>query len=308
MSKDLYKLSAINNAANENVGKFVKASEDIYESQLIKLRDRVINNSDKKIVMVAGPSASGKTTSAKKLAQLIVESGVNAYTVSLDDFYLSRNQVPTFEDGRPNFETVYALDLQLLSKCLNELIYERKSVLPIFDFVHGGRSEETNEINLGEDDVVIVEGLHALNPVITDCLPQKSLLKVYISIRSRIYDDKGKVLLTKRNMRFLRRAVRDYNFRNSSIENTYRLWESVQFGENEYLFPYKPLADVEVDSFHFYEPCIFKTIATALFQELPKDSEYYEECVKILSVIDRFSSISQAYVPENSLLREFIGN
>ncbi|MEG1614665.1 MAG: nucleoside kinase, partial [Oscillospiraceae bacterium] len=142
---------------------------------------------------------------------------------------------------------------------------------------------------------------------ITDNLPKESLLKVYISIASRIFDDTHNVLLTKRNMRFLRRAVRDYQFRNSSIENTYKLWDSVQYGENEYLFPYKHLADIMVDSFHSYEPCIFKTIATALFQELPKESEHYDECQDILAILDKFVAIPTAFVPQDSLLREFIG-
>lgn len=307
MSKTLYTLSSINQAISGDVENFVNTSEDIYTNQLNKLKNNIISNPGKKIIMVAGPSASGKTTSAKKLAELINKEGINAYTVSLDDFYLNRDEVPRFEDGKLNFETVYALDLQLLSKCLNEIVNDRHTILPIFDFIIGGRSKDTNELTLKEDDVVIVEGLHALNPIITDCLPQESLLKIYISISSRIFDDKGNVLLTKRNMRFLRRAVRDYNFRNSSIENTYKLWKSVQFGENEYLFPYRPLADISIDSFHSYETCIFKTIATALFQELPRDSEYYDECQKILSVLDKFSAISQVYVPQNSLLREFIG-
>jgi len=307
MLKSLYTLSSINEAASKDYEAFVKQAEDIYTNALSNLTDKIIGNPENKIVMVAGPSASGKTTSAIKLAKSIYSRGVDAYTISLDDFYLDRNNVPRFPDGKPNFETVYALDLPLLSNCLNQLIKENRSELPIFDFVNGCRSKSTNVINLKDDDVVIVEGLHALNPVITDCLPHEKLLKVYISISSRIFDDDNKVLLTKRNMRFLRRAVRDHQFRNSSIENTYRLWESVQFGENEYLFPFKPLADIAVDSFHSYEPCIFKAIATDLFQELPKESEYYSECKKILANLEKFEAIPATSVPHDSLLREFIG-
>lgn len=307
MSKVLYTLSSINDAANDNYEHFVKVCEDTYTDALANLTDRIISNPNNKIVMVAGPSASGKTTSARKLADALKHKGVDAYTISLDDFYMDREKAPVFPDGKPNYETVYALDLPVLTNCLNELITKSHSELPIFDFITGARSKDTNVITLEDDDVVIVEGLHALNPVITDCLPKENLLKVYISIASRIYDNEHNVLLTKRNMRFLRRAVRDYQFRNSSIENTYKLWDSVQYGENEYLFPYKHLADVMVDSFHSYEPCIFKTVATALFQELPKESEYYEDCQQILEILDQFDAIPSVSVPQDSLLREFIG-
>lgn len=307
MLKSLYTLSSINEAASRDYESFVNQSEDIYTKSISNLTDKIIENPENKIIMVAGPSASGKTTSSFKLSKAIYNRGVDAYTISLDDFYLGRNNVPRFSNGNPNFETVYALDLPLLSNCLNDILIENRCELPVFDFVNGCRSKQTNIINLKEDDVVIVEGLHALNPVITDCLPHEKLLKVYISISSRIFDDDNNVFLTKRNMRFLRRAVRDYKFRNSSIENTYKLWDSVQFGENEYLFPFKPLADVSVDSFHSYEPCILKSIATELFQELPKESEYYSECKKILANLDKFQAIPANVVPNDSLLREFIG-
>ncbi len=302
-----YTLSSINKAASNDYESFVRTSEDLYTKTLSDLTEKIIENHENKIVMVAGPSASGKTTSATKLAKLIYNRGVNAYTISLDDFYMDRNEVPKFPNGKPNFETVYALDLPLLSKNLNQLIKEKESELPVFDFHNGCRSKDTNIIRLEKDDIVIVEGLHALNPVITDCLPHENLLKVYISIASRIFDDNDNVFLTKRNMRFLRRAVRDHQFRNSSIENTYKLWESVQFGENEYLFPFKPLADITVDSFHSYEPCIFKTIAAELFQELHPESEYYSDCEKILLTLDKFKAIPIDTVPKDSLLREFIG-
>ncbi len=307
MSKVLYTLSSINNIANKDYDNFVEECEKTYSQALSNLTDKIMSDQNNKIVMVAGPSASGKTTSAKKIAKILNDRGVDAYTISLDDFYLDREKAPKFDNGKPNFETVYALDVELISKCLNDLITKNESEFPIFDFISGKRSENTHKIVLEDDDVVIVEGLHALNPVITDCLPQENLLKVYISIASRIYDDDNNVLLTKRNMRFLRRAVRDYQFRNSSIENTYRLWDGVQYGENEYLFPFKPLADVMVDSFHSYEPCLFRTVATALFQELPKDSEYYEDCQHILSILDKFVAIPETTIPQESLLREFIG-
>lgn len=307
MSKALNTLSAINEAAMKNYDDFVKGCEHTYSDALLGLTDIIINNPKDKIIMVAGPSASGKTTSACMLAKELMDKGVEAYTISLDDFYKGRDDVPRFKNGKPNFETVYALDLAEFSRCLNQLLTEKFSELPIFDFVNGRRSDETNYISLENNGVVIVEGLHALNPVITDNLPGENLLKVYISIASRIFDDEHNVLLTKRNMRFLRRAVRDYQFRNSSIENTYKLWESVQFGENEYLFPFKHLADIMVDSFHSYEPCIFKTIATALFQEVSVESEHYEECNNIIKILDKFVSIPSDIVPNDSLLREFIG-
>lgn len=163
-----------------------------------------------------------------------------------------------------------------------------------------------NEIILGKEDVVIIEGLHALNPVITDKI-QGKLLKIYINVSSRIYDEKGDIVLNKRNLRFIRRMVRDYKFRDSSVENTCRLWKNVTKGEDEYLFPYRDNADIKADTIHLYEPCVLKHQALRMIGEDDVSEEYKNDIYKIAKALDRFNDIEENLVPENSLLREFLG-
>ena len=157
-----------------------------------------------------------------------------------------------------------------------------------------------------EKDVVIIEGLHALNPVITDKI-QGKLLKIYINVSSRIYDEKGDIVLNKRNLRFIRRMVRDYKFRDSSVENTCRLWKNVTKGEDEYLFPYRDNADIKADTIHLYEPCVLKHQALPLLKNSQVDDEFKKDIEKLTRALEKFNDIDENAVPKDSLLREFLG-
>ena len=177
--------------------------------------------------MLAGPSSAGKTTTARKIKSGLDKKGKKAFVLSLDDFYLNRDEIPYLPDGTQDYETVYALDLKRLENDLNALLRGEKVRTPVFDFYLGKRSAtEYNDIVLGKDDVVIIEGLHALNPVITKKI-QGNLLKIYINVSTRIYDEDGNIVLNKRALRFIRRMVRDYKFRDSTVENTCKLWKNV---------------------------------------------------------------------------------
>ena len=301
------KLEYINERAVTDPVEFVKEWENRYDKIISSIVERIITEDGREIVMLAGPSSAGKTTTARKLKEGLSKKGVKTYVLSLDDFYLNREDIPYLPDGSQDYETVDALDLEQLEKDLNALIRGETVKTPVFDFTTGKRSDtEFNEITLGDEDVVIIEGLHALNPVITEKVHGK-LLKVYINVSSRIYDEKGNVLFNKRNLRFLRRMIRDYKYRASSVENTCKLWKNVTAGEDKYLFPFRDNADIKADTIHLYEPCVIKQQALPLLCDSQVSDEFKSEIEKLKKALEQFNDINENAVPENSLLREFLG-
>ncbi len=300
-------LEYINDLALNDPAELVRRSETRFDNILNDITARIAGDDGREIVMLAGPSASGKTTTANKIAQKCTARGMQTYVVSLDDFYLDRDKIPRDESGKPDFETVYALDLPKFSETIRLLLSGAATDLPIFDFTTGKRSDEVRTVTLGEQDAVVVEGLHALNPLITDALPQKNLLKIYISVSSRIYNEKGKIILNKRNLRFLRRMTRDYLFRASSVENTYNLWESVRNGEDKYLFPYRDCADVKINSVHLSAPCVFRDTCLAMLENADLSGAQKKDAEELAAALRLFVPISPSLIPETSLLREFLG-
>lgn len=297
----------INSLSQSDPKELIDRSEQRFKNIIRDVSDKVENDSGLQVVMLAGPSASGKTTTAQKLAEEFTRRGMKTYRVSLDDFYLDRTDIPGYSEGKPDYETVFALDLPLIDKCINSLLRGETTVMPMFDFVSGKRKDESYEITLGKSDAIVLEGLHALNPIITDKLPHERILKIYISVSSRIYDENNKIILNKRNMRFIRRMVRDYNFRGSSVENTYELWDNVRSGEDKYLFPYSGLADMRINSIHLSEPCLFKETALNLLRNAELDGERAKDASRLIRALEKFNSISPDMVPETSLLCEFLG-
>lgn len=297
----------INEAAQTCPDEFVAKCEERYESIIKDVADKVSGDDGREIIMLAGPSSSGKTTTALKLSEALKKRGVKTYVLSLDDFYLNRSDIPTLPDGTQDFETVYALDLDCFEKTVNALLKGETVKVPIFDFLTGKRSDTLfNEITLGKSDAVIIEGLHALNPEITDKIDGK-LLKIYISVSSRIYDEKGNIILNKRNLRFIRRMVRDYKFRGSTVEHTCRLWKNVMAGEDKYLFPFRDNADIRINTIHLYEPCVLKNQALRLLYKSNVTDEYKNDIRKLCNALEKFNGIDENSVPADSLLREFLG-
>ena len=290
-----------------NPQNFVCNSAREYREKVNEVAAEINGNRNSKIIMLAGPSSSGKTTTAKLISQAVGKLGGKAYTVSLDDFYLPRSvQYPLDENGEPDFECVEALDLELLHRSLDELAVTGKASLPVFDFKTGERYDNAKNIELRENDAVIVEGLHALNPAVTENLDESKLFKIYISVSSRVYDGDGNVLLSKREIRLIRRTVRDYFFRSMPVERTLEIWKSVMRGEDKYLFPFKNLADIKLDSFHPCEPCIFSKKAVDLLRGVSED-EFKEKADSLIKKLSLFENIDYSFLPEDSLLREFTG-
>ena len=287
--------------------KFLEDCSYDYHSRVSEVAEIIRNDRNKKIIMLAGPSCSGKTTTAKLLSDMLIKKGSRAYTVSLDDFYHPRSVgYPLDENGKPDYECVEALDIELLHFCFGELMKNGGADFPVFDFHSGERINNAKKVELSENDAIIVEGLHALNPVITGALDENGLYRVYVSVSSRVYEENGEVLLSKRDLRFVRRIVRDYAFRSTSPERTFEIWQSVMKGEDKYLFPFEGNADIKLNSFHPCEPCVLSEKAVRLFSAVTND-EYREKAGLIIDKLNRFINIDYSVLPADSLLREFTG-
>ena len=299
-------LDGINAFVNEDAERFIIECENSYSEKIKDVAEKVAAHKGRTLLMVAGPSGSGKTTTALLLKNKLQSMGRNVITVSLDDFYSEDNLNYTFEDGTVDYETVKALDVDMIGKCLSELLQNGQSDLPHFSFKTKKR-EHFTKTHIEKDGIIIVEGLHAINPVITDNLASERMVKVYVSVSSRIYSGEN-VLLTKRDMRFIRRLIRDYHHRNTEVEFTFYLWKGVRKGEDRYLFPFSDRADIKIDSLHLYEPCVFKDTALKLLGHVNEESEYFKEANELKIKLEGFTSLSEGEIPKESLLNEFIEN
>ena len=298
-------LDRINGCVRKDAEKFIIECEKCYCEKIKEVAEMTASHKGRALLMLAGPSGSGKTTTASLLKKCFEQSGRNAITISLDDFYSENNLNYTFEDGTVDYETVNALDVDLIGKCLSELLQSGRCDLPHFSFKTKKR-EHFTETKVEKDGIIIVEGLHAINPIITDQLESEHMKKLYVSVSSRIY--KGEeVLLTKRDMRFIRRLIRDYHHRSTEVEYTFYLWNGVRKGEDRYLFPFSHRADIKIDSIHPYEPCVFRDTALSLLGHINEESKYFKDAQSLKNRLSEFASLSESAIPENSLLNEFIG-
>lgn len=306
-SKMAYRtLNDINKSVASDVESFIESAEEGFDSSVSSLVGNFISDCDCDIVLLAGPSSSGKTTTAGKIVEKIRDSGRNAYTLSLDDYYHNAADIQLTAKGVKDFENINALDVDLIHRNFSDLIEKREALVPEFDFMSGTRKGEMRRIELKKDDVIIVEGLHALNPVITNGLDESHIYKVYISVSSRVTDDEGRVVFSKRNLRLIRRMIRDYHYRNTSVEKTFSQWPEVLKGEDKYIFPYEKNARYRIDSFHPYESCIFRNEAVELLDTVGKSSRFYPLAEQLKEDFSRLKPIDISKMPNDSLLREFV--
>lgn len=297
----------INLKANKKPEKFIAESELEYVFEIGEIADRISNDRRIKIVAIAGPSASGKTTSAHILCDRLKELGEETTVVSLDNFYLTPDKLPILPDGKTDIESVNALDIELMKKCFNEIITTGSTMLPFYDFKTNSRKPNAIKADVTDGGIVIVEGLHALNPVITNLVPAENIYKIYISVNCPILDDDGKRILSSRQIRLVRRTLRDRIFRGASVNDTLSLWSGVVEGETKYLYCFKDTADVLLKTLHLYEPCLYRREFTALKYELKSRGEFYDYFLKTADALEQFTPLDSALIPENSLIREFIG-
>lgn len=299
-------LAYINQSVASDAERLIRESENSFDEALNSAVKRILTCSQCNIVLLAGPSSSGKTTAAKKLSEKIKQSGKNAFTLSLDDFYFDRDSIPFGKDGLRDFESIDALDVERIQSTFYELTTAGKTDLPVFDFKLGQRTEETRHIELEKDDVIIVEGLHALNPLIVSGTDSERIFKIYISVSSRVTDDDGKIILNKRNIRLSRRLIRDSKHRNMTAESTLMQWQSVLSGEDTYLYPFESFADLKINSFHSYEPCIVKNSVLSLLKTVGTDSTVYAKVAELRAAFEKTEELGSAFLPETSLLCEFL--
>ena len=300
-------LEQINDAALSCPEKMIGEVEESYCEHLQNIaRNIAVHRNKVKICMLSGPSSSGKTTTAHLLRQYLGEFGIASYIVSMDNFYLEREKTPKNPDGTRDYESVQALDVEKIEKCLLEIISEGVIGIPNFSFSQGKAVGQDMVIDIQKHDIVIMEGIHALNPIFTRKLPPEHMIKLYVSVKQQIKDANGEVI-SPFDLRLVRRIVRDMQFRGTSPERTLSMWDNVVLGENKYIRPYRMGADYTVNSIHIYEPCVLRTIAIPTLRQIAEDSLYYKKARDLDARLMRFEPISPDLVPDNSMLREFIG-
>lgn len=301
-------LSAINEQIRENAVLFIKECEEEYTGQIRNLAKRIADNDDIKIVSIAGPSAAGKTTTAHILMNELSKLNEKTAVVSLDDFYLPLEKLPLNSDGSRDIESVNAMDIVRIKQAFRDIIENGAALLPRFDFLTKSRIENAKEINIGSRGIVIVEGLHALNPLITGTVPKNNILKIYISVNKEIVDDEGRRILSSRRIRLIRRLLRDKKFRGAEAEETLSLWDNVVKGEEKYLYCFKDTADVKLTTLHPYELCVYKDEFCNMKNNVDESTPSYDYFIRAVNALRHFESISGDLIPENSLIREFIGD
>lgn len=301
--KRLVETSLINTAA-ESAKSFVSHCEIEYESRVYAAAGEVLA-SGCHVVMLTGPSASGKTTSAHKLAAALERRGCPAQVVSLDNFYLNLNDYPRLPDGTKDYENITALDIPAIHTVLSQLLTRGEADLPVFDFTTENRKPETEHINLN-GGVCVVEGIHALNPILTETLPRDKVYKIYAGLREE-YSHKGQRVLPTRDIRLARRMVRDYKYRGHSLEKTLGMWSSVCAGEDRFIKPFKVEADLLLDTSFSYEPCLLAGQIAPLAGKLPDDSPLAEILNSLAGRFALCDPLSLDLVPADSMLREFLG-
>ena len=299
-----YTVREINDEVNSNRKLAVERAENKYKENIKKIVKRVLK-SNIKLIMLAGPSASGKTTTAHILRDMLRLEGKKSYVMSLDDFYLTPDKMPRQANGEPDFESVYSLDVKGINEALNDICDGKECSLPVFSFNSRKPSVARKIIDAGVNRIVIVEGLHALNPVLLQHLNKDEIFKIYIGTTDDIVDN-GEVLIYHKNIRLIRRMTRDIFYRNTSVEQTFTLWKNVVVGENKNLKPYKPTADCVFDTFHKYELLVYKPIICKYLNEVKKNSEHYDLAQSLLNALCRFGELDTSIVPQDSVIREFI--
>jgi len=301
-------LEYINAMAQSEPARLVEAAEARYAGIIANIAGQVRSAHGHKLVLLAGPSASGKTTTAQKIAEALGTQDTRAHRISLDDFYLEAENMPRLPDGVPDIESVYALDLPLLRETLRSLMETGRGDIPHFKFGAGGRTGYV-PLEIGLEDTIVLEGLHALHPEITERtgFPGEAVTKAFVSVASRIYDHR-EIVINKRNLRLVRRILRDHQFRGSDAARTIAMWPAVTRGEEQWLAPCKPHADFLINSIHIYEPCVFAPRVLPLLESLPADIPGAGAAYRLAKSLRRFAPLPGEFAPPDSLLREFLGN
>ncbi len=302
--KRLCEIDMINLAAKDKAA-FIAWCEDSYSKRIEHVCATILTGRFK-VVMLTGPSSCGKTTTSGRIASKLISMGKKAEVISLDNFFRQQEEYPVLPDGSKDFESIGTIDIPELTRCILELMQKGEVDIPIYDFVNSRRSSEREHIDVG-DGVVIVEGIHALNPEITSHFGKDDLFKVYLSMREE-YSFNGHRLIPTIDMRLARRTIRDNLFRGYPPKRTLSLWSNVCRGEKQYIKVYKPEADYLLDTSHSYEPCLISPILNNINMDEIENIDHANLFNALKERYNLFIPISKDEIPADSLLREFVGN
>ena len=284
----------------------INISEALQEKKLARIAEDIAQRKGVKLVLLAGPSSSGKTTSCKRLSIQLAVNGLKPLQISLDDYFVDRDKTPKDENGEYDFESIYALNLDLLNDQFNALFRGEEVDLPKYDFPSGKSIKSGKKLKLEPNNVLVVEGIHALNPELTAHIPEEQIYRVYASALTTILLDNHNYIPTTDN-RLLRRIIRDYKYRGVSAQETIHRWPSVRAGENKWIFPFQENADAMLNTAMLYELSVLKMQAEPLLQQVPENCEEYAEAYRLLKFLKYFKGIPYNNLPPTSLLREFLG-
>lgn len=284
----------------------INISEALQEKKIAKISEEIASRKGVKLVLLAGPSSSGKTTSCKRLSIQLAVNGLKPLQISLDDYFVDREKTPKDASGEYDYESIYALDLDLINEQFNALFRGEEVELPKYDFQSGKSKKSGNKLKMNDNNVLVVEGIHALNPELTAHIPQEQIFRVYASALTTILLDNHNYIPTTDN-RLLRRIIRDYKYRGVSAQETIHRWPSVRAGENKWIFPFQENADAMLNTAMLYELAVIKTQAEPLLQQVPENCEEYAEAYRLLKFLKYFKGIPYNNLPPTSLLREFLG-
>lgn len=290
---------------NKSIVEFVHMCEAKHNAMLTELGDLIKDNENIRLIAIAGPSSSGKTTFSNRLRIELMTRGLNPVTISLDDYYLDREQIPVDEFGNVDLEHINTLDIDLFNQNMKDLIDGLEVDIPEFDF-HSKKRARYKKLKVSKENPIIIEGIHALNEKLTSIIKKENKFKIFISPQLQMnIDDHNPISIT--NVRLIRRIVRDKKFRNASALRTINMWESVRNGEFRWIYPHQEQADYVYNSGLQYELCVMKKYALPTLREIPSDNEHYITANRLIKFMKYFTDISDDYIPNNSLLREFIG-
>ncbi len=292
--------------AKGSISDLILVQEALQEKKIAEIAEQIVSSHDKKFVMIAGPSSSGKTTFSHRLSIQLRAHGIKPHPIAVDNYFVNRENTPLDEDGNYNYECLEALDIEQFNQDMSDLLNGKTVELPSYNFVTGKREYKGNYKTLGPDDILVIEGIHGLNDKLSYSLPKESKFKIYISALTQLNIDEHNRIPTT-DGRLIRRMVRDARTRGASAQQTIAMWPSVRKGEEKYIFPFQEEADVMFNSALIYELAILKQYAEPILFGIDRESPEYIEAKRILKFFDYFIGVSSEGVPKNSILREFVG-
>ena len=304
---DAFDIENVNKSIASGFSEMISKTEAEIERKVEETAKAIFEKGERlKIVLVSGRSASGKTTFTKKVCKKLCEMGREARHISLDDFLLGFKYMPVNEDGTFDMESIAGLDTALANETFRLLLTEGKADFPTFDFPKQRRGDKWNRVEIGENGIIMIEGIHSLNPLLTENLPEEGIMKMFIEPRFS-YEKEGRAVFSAEEVRLMRRMTRDELFRGWEAEKTFAQWKSVLAGEKIYIEPYIGLAEIKVDTSMDFEPAVFVNILSEMLSRIDEKSQFYAMAEDFLKKLSFFEKISPDFLPKDSLLREFVG-